>query len=95
MFYNDGLLNLGILSVVTVHVFMCQKDTDDRLPLFGLMRSGAGRCFIVFTGFIWCCNVTNSVVHFSPFLRVLLQVLQAWCYNRHFLHFLQCVTYAA
>jgi hypothetical protein len=33
------------------------------------MRSaGPGRCgSIVFTGFIQCCNVTNSVISFFPF----------------------------
>ena len=44
--------------------FLCAQNT----PLFDFMQSaGPGRCLIVFTGFIQCCNVTNSIVPFFPF----------------------------
>jgi hypothetical protein len=47
--------------------FSCAQNTQMMIPPFDLMRSvGLGRCLIDFTGFIQCCNVTNSVVPFSP-----------------------------
>ena len=61
-------LILGIPSE-TVYVFMCPKHTW-WFSLFDVMRSvvSPGRSLIVFTGFVLCCNVTNNVVPFSPFL---------------------------
>ena len=59
-------LILGILSVTGV--FMCPKHTEDDPRAV----SRPGRYLIVFTGFIKCCNVTNSVVPFSLFQGVFL-----------------------
>ena len=65
---------------MTVHVFMCPKRTDDNPPsLISCCRLVLADARL-FTDFIQCWNVTNSIVPFS-LSKIVLQVLQVWCYN--------------
>jgi hypothetical protein len=57
---------LGISSVWQSKFFMCPKFTDDSPSLTHCGRLVLADAWL-FTDFIQCCNVTNSIVPFFPF----------------------------
>ena len=55
------------------------------IPLFNLLRlAGPDRCLIGITGFIQCCNVTNSIVPFFPFQGFFVAATTTifWCQTK-------------
>jgi hypothetical protein len=52
--------------------FLCAPNTQ-MIPLFDLMRSaGPGRCLIIFTGFIQCCDVKTAALCLFSLSKLLL-----------------------